>query len=372
MTRKRKISTEYPIKYVHESNGRIVFRPYLSIRMREDLPTDKNGFLKPPIALGKVGDDPDEIYRAYLSAKESIDKQQGMKRNTIGWIIQEYMESRLFRELDVSSQKRAQNLRRIIDHPIRINGKNATLSDLHITNLSKPIMHKIAEKRLSDYQAAGKKGVVQVNRETTFISTAISWATNYMPEVGVSINPLRGYKKLKETACGRYVTDEEYAQQYELAGQIRPYLQPMIELTYLLATRGVETLDIRLSDCTSEGIRTYRRKGSKDNIIEWSDRLRNAYDVALALHKNYVITLHDPHLLCKPDGSALAKSTINAAFQELKRKMEQQGLQNAYWSLHMVKAKGISDSQDKHIAGHVTEAMRQRYDRKVPIRKPAK
>lgn len=187
-----------------------------------------------------------------------------------------------------------------------------------------------------------------------------------------TINPLRGYKKLKETACSRYVTEEDYLLQYNLAGTIRAYLQPMIELTYLLATRGVETLDIRLSDCTEDGIRTYRRKGSRDNIIEWSERLQQAYESALTLHKNYNITTRDSYLLCKPDGSKLAKSTVNAAFQELKRKMEQDGFKDSYWSLHMIKAKGVSGAQDKRIAGHVTEAMRQRYDRKVPIRKPAK
>ncbi|MBU1723404.1 MAG: hypothetical protein KJ892_06085 [Gammaproteobacteria bacterium] len=126
------------------------------------------------------------------------------------------------------------------------------------------------------------------------------------------------------------------------------------------------------SDCTEEGVRTHRRKGSQDNIIEWSERLQGAYASAIALHENYNITMHDPYLLCKPDGSQLAKSTINAAFQELKRNMEQEGLQSSYWSLHMIKAKGVSDAQDKRIAGHVTEAMRQRYDRKVPVRKPAK
>jgi len=32
-----------------------------------------------------------------------------------------------------------------------------------------------------------------------------------------------------------------------------------------------------------------------------------------------------------------------------------------YWTLHDLKRKGISDSENKHIGGHKTEAMRQRY-----------
>lgn len=58
--------------------------------------------------------------------------------------------------------------------------------------------------------------------------------------------------------------------------------------------------------------------------------------------------------------------------QRLKRKMAKKGLDDVYWSLHKLKSKGISDSKDKTIAGHKTEAMRQKYNTKIHIKKPAK
>lgn len=36
-----------------------------------------------------------------------------------------------------------------------------------------------------------------------------------------------------------------------------------------------------------------------------------------------------------------------------------------YWTLHDLKRKGISDSENKRIGGHKTEAMRQRYNVKT-------
>lgn len=145
-----------------------------------------------------------------------------------------------------------------------------------------------------------------------------------------------------------------------------------MEITYLTASRGIETLDIKLFDCTDVGIKTTRRKGSRDNIILWSPRLIEAKNQALALHKCRKILAIDPYLIPGFSGGVMAKSTLDAAFQRLKNLMEARGLGSVYFSLHLLKAKGVSDSEDKRIAGHVTEAMRQRYDVKIHEHKPAR
>lgn len=45
--------------------------------------------------------------------------------------------------------------------------------------------------------------------------------------------------------------------------------------------------------------------------------------------------------------------------------MEELGHGDVYWSLHKIKAKRVSDSEDKHIAGHKTGTMRPKYDIKI-------
>ncbi|OQX08386.1 MAG: hypothetical protein BWK73_25635 [Thiothrix lacustris] len=336
MTRPRRIKTAYNIRYVHEANGRIVYRPHLTSAEKEVLPYDSGGFLRPPIALGRVGDPPDDIYAAYLKARESMRLQSVHRRNTLGWIVERYMDSREFCSLATKSQHMADTLKRILDHPLKINGADSTLAALQIRSLNQPLLHHIAEKRLSDYQERGRKGVVMVNRETTFLSTAISWAVNFVPDLGVTANPLTRFKKYKEEAVSRYVTDAEYHTQMEIAATIRAWLPPLFELTYLLATRGCETLDIRLSDLTEEGIRTRRTKGSRSNIILWSDRLRAAVAAARALHQKDKQTVRDPYLLCKRNGEAISTEGMNTYMQTLKQHMEANELGEVYWNLHLL------------------------------------
>jgi len=73
MARKRIKRTEYNLKYVHNANGRIVYRPYIKqSEMHDGIKVDSKNFLKPPINLGKPGDDPDRIFSNYLAAKDEL------------------------------------------------------------------------------------------------------------------------------------------------------------------------------------------------------------------------------------------------------------------------------------------------------------
>lgn len=367
MARPRKIKTRFNIPYVHISHGRVLYRPWFPLNKRDGITCDKAGFLKPPIAIGDESSDPDDVYRAYLAARDSLKLQRASTRNTLGWIAEQYMQSRQFRELAPESQRRNMQLVKILDQPLKINGMQSTLAALHIKNLSQPLMHQIADKRLDQYQNTGRKGVVQVNREVTFISTALSWACNYIPDLGVTTNPLRGYKRYKEQANDHYVSDTDYAIAYTAAKDVRPWLQPLMELTYLTASRGVEALDIKISDCTERGIIVNRRKGSRSNIIGWTERLQKAYEHAKSLHIAHAQTITDPHLICRRNGEKLARSTAHDAMQILKERLAITHPDFKFFNLHRLKAKGVSDSDNKMIAGHVTEAMRNRYDLTLPI-----
>ena len=82
----------------------------------------------------------------------------------------------------------------------------------------------------------------------------------------------------------------------------------------------------------------------------------------------------------KNEGShrPLGKSTLNhfsgelGAFQEIKKIMKKSDIGEMYWSLHLAKSKGITDSENDRLAGHVSEVMRNRYTRKLRKHKAAK
>jgi len=67
-----------------------------------------------------------------------------------------------------------------------------------------------------------------------------------------------------------------------------PYLWIVLELAYLLRLRGIEANTPANAHGDEEGVRTNRRKGSRDNLVLWSPRLRASWDAAVALRDRLV------------------------------------------------------------------------------------
>ena len=356
------------IKYVYRSNGRWVYRPRIPPGDRDIIRTDKNGFLAPPIRLGKLTDPDDDIIDAWRIAKNSIKQRTGLKTHTLRWIVDQYQQSKTFKALAIGSQKRAGALLGILEHSIKIDGKPGAFGDLAIRHITRPMVRRLADKRLDNYIARGRKGAAQVNREISFLSAATLWALDNIDNLGTTDNPFK-IKKFAEPQNDRYVTDEEYQIQKKEAASVASYLPIVLELTYLVASRGVETLDLRLSDIDPDrntgGIRVKRTKGSRENMIAWSDRLYQAYLDARELHKKHTIAAIDTPLIVGSHGQQLKKSSLDTAMQRLKKKMTAKGLGSVYFSMHKLKHKAISDAKDARIGGHKSEAMRNRYQVKL-------
>ena len=183
-------------------------------------------------------------------------------------------------------------------------------------------------------------------------------------------NPCHGVDRFKVKVRDRYVTDDEYLIQYQCAQAYLTYLPIVMELTYLLAARGVEVTDLKIGHSTELGIIVKRRKGSKTTLIKWNERLKAAWDSALALHSNPHPDLH--LLKAVRGGSRLTKFGLDNAWQALKEKMHKQGLGEIYFQLHDLKRKGISDAEDDRIAGHVSDTIRANYNVKLRTFDPPK
>lgn len=361
------------LKYVSVSNGRIVYRPKIASANRHLIETDKNGFVK-PVRLGTVKTaTADAVMTGYLAAKRSIEARIGEQRNTLKWVVEQYMQSRQFKSLVITSQKNAGFLAKILDHRITVNGKDSTFGDLSVSVITKPTVRRLAEKRLQDFINNGKKGTVAVNRQITFLSTAWNWAAEHIDGLNVTANPFT-ISKFKETPNARYVNDDEYRIQLDFAKERNSYFAVLFELTYLLAARGIEVINIKLSDIDPDrvtgGIVVDRRKGSKTTVIEWSDRLYNAFLQAKTLHAKHRVQSINAPLILGEHGQALTRTAVSTAMQRLKKSMQDAGLGGVYWSLHNLKRKGITDSVDKKIGGHRSEAVRDIYDLSTERFKP--
>lgn len=55
-----------------------------------------------------------------------------------------------------------------------------------------------------------------------------------------------------------------------------PYLANIMELAYMCRLRLSEVLDLDHSCLLEEGLSAIRRKGSKDALVTWTNRLRTA------------------------------------------------------------------------------------------------
>jgi len=362
------MTIKYNIPYVSVANGRVVYRPRITKEFKDlDLDQDSRGFLKPPIRLGKQGDSKDKIMKAYIQAKEGLKSLNKVNKCKLGYISEQYLLSSDFDRLKRKTQiEHKGNAKRILSWSILINKEPTTLSELDISHLDKVLMNALREAELKKYQDEGKKGTAAINRQVSYLSGAISWGLNYIPELPKIAHPLEGIKKFKEVGNKRYVTDSELKAQYQVAGEIRDYLPIVIRLSYLLGCRGIETINLKHSDLLDEGIDVSRTKGSKSNVIEWSDALREEVSKAKALVRNTASTPIDPYLVTNLKGLQISQSAIQKAMRQLKELMIDRGMEKEYFTLHKTKSKAQSDSQDDDISG-LTEPMKKLYTTKKKI-----
>lgn len=351
-------------KYVKKANGRYVYRPYIPPEQRNRFDTDKYGYLKPPIRLGSIKEPMHKIMAAYSAAAEQLEYQKNNEYLTLGWLLAEYKQSRLFTELASSTQQRYQRCQCILDHPLEINGVDSTLGQLYAPYLKTTTVRRILDKRLSNYQSNGKKGTSQCNNEKALLSALYSYGIQYVDELATMKNPCHGITKFRVETRQRYVTDEEYAIQYQFATEHSvSYLPIVMELTYLLAARGVEVTDLTIDSADMNGVLVQRRKGSKNTEILWTKRLQTAWSKARDQHPENAHP--NTPLLKATRGQVLTRATLSSAWQDLKEAMENAGLGDVYFWLHDLKRKGVTDAKDDRIAGHVSDQIRANYNVKA-------
>lgn len=351
--------------HVTLTNGRYVYRPYIPVKQRQNFTTDKYGYYCPPIKLGEDGDPIHRIHAAYAAAAEQLSHQRDPEYLTINWLLKEYKKSPQYKKLGSLTKDRYETCERLLLHAIDINGKPATLGDLPADQLKTTTVRRVLDRRMEQYQDAGKKGASMCNNEKALLSSMYRYGIQYIDRLATMKNPCHGIEKFEVEARERYVTDDEYTLQYQCAISTGiPYLPIAMELTYLLAARGIEVTDLKIGNATDIGIIVNRRKGSKDNLIRWTPRLKSAWEAALNLHKTDTIPT-TTLLKAARGGGKLTRSALTNAWQNLKTKMEATGLGEVYFWLHDLKRKGISDATDDRIAGHVCDSTRANYNVKL-------
>lgn len=304
------------------------------------------------------------LFSTLAAAKESYEHQADEEYLTLGWLHKKWKDhtpagdlagSRAYKGLASSTQRRYDTAAAILDHVVKINGQDAPFRQVRADQINTPTIRKILDKRFHSGETTAN-----LNNSLAMIGSMYKFAIQYLPELKVTQSPTKNVQKFKTGKSTRYVTDEEYRIQHQIAGEVgRPYLQDYMELTYLLAARGCEVSTLKIGAATEQGIIVIRTKGSLDTGIRWTQRLRNVWESALNRHLS---THPDPHknIIVTADGREIGKSTIDDAWGLVRNEMKSRGLGKIYFTAHALKFKGISDASDSKIAGQ-SEAMRMHY-----------
>jgi len=171
-------------------------------------------------------------------------------------------------------------------------------------------------------------------------------------------------------------------------GSVAPYLWAAIVIGYRCRLRPIEVRTLTDANYTKGGIHTNRRKGSRDNITEWSDDLREAWNYLVERRrviwsdekrpKPWPLRAQDRPILVNHGGDTIGKSTFSSAWRRLLASAIEAGLltEDQKFGAHDLKRRGITDTpgtrQEKQLAsGHTNESMLEVYDFSVPVVRPA-
>ncbi|QZN80314.1 hypothetical protein K5K93_17170 [Stenotrophomonas sp. DR822] len=121
----------------------------------------------------------------------------------------------------------------------------------------------------------------------------------------------------------------------------------------------IETLTLTEAQGTNEGLHTNRRERSRDNLVEWTPRLRSAWDAAIARSESIIerhslpvqLRADQRHLFLAEHSESLQKTSLDSTWQR-------------FIQLAIITA-------DRQVALGVTDAMMKVYDKSVPRVKPS-
>lgn len=360
MSKKRKLPVNVYIK-----DGSIQYRHRIPAKDRPHptLQHDKQGRM-PPVKLCPE-DAPDwQIHQRLAEIKKSLRYTGDEKYMTLGWLHQKWQDhrpanqqsgSRAYRGLAQATQKRYDTASAILEHPLKINGQDDKLRNVRADQLDTVTLRKILDKRALNGETAAN-----LNNQKALIGSMYKWAKQYITELASKESPSTGIEKFKIQKRTRYVTNQDYKTQYRIAGELGlPHIQDYMELTYLLASRSVESAQLKIGQATEHGIIVIRKKGSLNTGIRWSSRLHKAWERALSRHNT---THPDPshNIIVDTNGHQISQSTIHDHWGRVRREMKQRGLEAIYFTAQNLKVKGVKDAEDSGIAGQ-SEAMQRYY-----------
>lgn len=262
------------------------------------------------------------------------------------------------------------------------------LGDLAVKKFTAALVQRIVD-RIADEGTPSKAA-----HALRYLRRVLQWGRNrgfleVNPALGIEAPIERKQRRLprlnvmdvlidRATARGRLARNEP--------GGCPEYLASVMELAYLCRLRGIEVVTLTDANELQEGILTNRRKGSRDNIVRWTPRLRTVWESAKALRARVwerrktpiPIAASKRFIIVASHGGPLRKTSLDTAWQRFITLAIADGNIDPEdrFALHDLKRRGITDTTgtraDKQEAsGHRDAKMMDVYDHSIPVVSPS-
>lgn len=333
---------------------------------------------------------------AKLSDLHAIAEQRaGVDKSSLQWLCSEFEATPKFRALAKSTRDSYIKSRKVLcSHPTKAGG---TFGQLQPRRLTRQLLQRLVDKIAAGHERDAAGALVPTPTKAVhvlrYLGVLMRWAAN---RGHVESNIAEGLEPPAERGQHRMPTKGAFEAVVAYAranghhgrgirgakGACPSYLAPAAEIAYLCRLRGIEVSTLTDAQILPEGLRSNRRKGSRDNITEWTPRLRAAIDELLARRKAIWDDLSKPYpldparrpLLVTVTGGALGKSGFETAWQRMMRSAIETGAitEDQRFSLHGLKHRGITDTEGtrgekQQASGHRSERMLDVYDHAVPV-----
>jgi hypothetical protein len=315
-----------------------------------------------------------------------VEQRAGVDQASLRWLCTQFETSPEWRLLSPSSQGDYKYCRGVLcDWPT----KAGKFGDLIAKGITRPVVQRLVytiATGSNDKPTPSKAAHVR-----RYMSAVWEWALNSGHTT--TPNPVTGTKSPAERKQRRLPDHTTMAAVITFAatrgslghgkeGSCAPYLWAVAEIAYTCRLRGIEVATLTEAAADKAGIRTNRRKGSRDNIAAWSPRMRAAWDFlitrrdAIWTKKKRPVPIRPDQrpLLVAIDGNPLTKSALDTAWQRLMLLAIEANIitPDQRYGLHDLKRRGITDttgnrSDKQEASGHRSAGMLDTYDLSVPV-----
>ncbi len=314
------------------------------------------------------------------------DEASNLDRGTLRYVCDQFHQSDRYRKLAYKTRADYCYSRDVLlNIPTKL---GLPLGDLAVKKFSPALVQRIVD-RIADEGTPSKAA-----HALRYLRRVLQWGRNrgfleVNPALGIEAPVERKQRRLprlnvmavlidRATARGRLVRNEP--------GGCPEYLASVMELAYLCRLRGIEVVTLTDANELKEGLLTNRRKGSRDNIVRWTPRLRTVWEGAKALRARIWERRKTPvpimaskrFIIVASHGGPLRKTSLDTAWQRFITLAIADGdiEPEDRFALHDLKRRGITDTignraEKQEASGHRDAKMMDVYDHSIPLVSPS-